>query len=440
MKIIKLEAENVKRLRAVEITPTGAVVMLTGRNEQGKSSVLDAIWWALGGTAHVQGEPIRRGQKKARVKLDLGELTVERRFTSSGSTLVVENAKGEEQRSPQALLDALVGALSFDPLAFMRKGEREQHEILRALLAVGIDWQASVDAERAAYDERTELNREVKGFEGRLAAIPLEEKLPALELEAAMAAVTKAAEDNAAAERELSRRRIETEKWTRLLEEAEGIEREAREKDEEAARLVNEAEANRQMAAFKRKQSTDIDAAIKKLPSVHKRDVAALQQRVTEQQALERRHEKQADRAELAAQLASAEKKARKLTQAIEDHQGERAEALAAAKMPVDGLSLSADGVLYQGLPFDQASDAAQLRVSTAIAMALNPKLRVLRIREGSVLDADNLAVLAEMAAANDFQVWLEVVGTADGKVGVVIEDGAVAAVDGEPVQEELSI
>ena len=93
----------------------------------------------------------------------------------------------------------------------------------------------------------------------------------------------------------------------------------------------------------------------------------------------------------------------------------------------VDGLGFDDDGVTYQGVPFSQASASEQIRVSLAMAMSLNPKLRVIRILDGSLLDAENLAQIADMAKDNDYQVWIERVGTADG-IGVVIEDGAVSA------------
>jgi len=84
-------------------------------------------------------------------------------------------------------------------------------------------------------------------------------------------------------------------------------------------------------------------------------------------------------------------------------------------------------------VPFDQAETSAQIRVGVAIAMAANPKLRVIRIKEGSFLDQDNLALIAEMARAHDYQVWLETCHPSGG-AAVVIEDGQVVAVNGEPV------
>ncbi len=94
------------------------------------------------------------------------------------------------------------------------------------------------------------------------------------------------------------------------------------------------------------------------------------------------------------------------------------------AKFPIDGLAFGDVGVLYNGLPFEQASTAIKLRTSVAIGLALNPTVKVLLVHEGAFLDEDNLRLVGEMADAADAQVWIERVGTQG--VGVVIEDGQV--------------
>ena len=103
-----------------------------------------------------------------------------------------------------------------------------------------------------------------------------------------------------------------------------------------------------------------------------------------------------------------------------------KAEALAGASFPIDGLAFDESGVTYQGVPFSQASSAEQIRVSLAMAMSLNPKLRVIRILDGSLLDADNLALITEAAVTADYQVWIERVSDPS-ETAVVIEDGEVA-------------
>src|SRR4051812_1903349 len=99
MKIVSLQAENIKRLVAVQITPDGNLVQITGKNGQGKSSVLDAIWWALAGSGNIQAQPIRKGEARGSIRLDLGELVVTRTFTRKGehdytTQIAVENAEG----------------------------------------------------------------------------------------------------------------------------------------------------------------------------------------------------------------------------------------------------------------------------------------------------------------------------------------------------------
>src|SRR3990172_5003945 len=127
MKIIRLKAENIKKLVAVEITPAGNVVRITGKNAAGKTSVLDSIFWALGGQQNISEQPIRKGEKRASIEVDLGDIVVKRTFTEGGGTaLTIENKDGLRFKSPQTMLDGLIGRLTFDPLEFMRQEPRKQ--------------------------------------------------------------------------------------------------------------------------------------------------------------------------------------------------------------------------------------------------------------------------------------------------------------------------
>jgi hypothetical protein len=103
-----------------------------------------------------------------------------------------------------------------------------------------------------------------------------------------------------------------------------------------------------------------------------------------------------------------------------------KAEALRIVKLPLEGLGFDDEGVTYNGVPFKQSSGAEQLRVSVAMAMALNPTIRVLRVKDGSLLDDENMSVLEGMAKENDFQIWIEVVKT--NGVGFILEDGEIIA------------
>ena len=104
-----------------------------------------------------------------------------------------------------------------------------------------------------------------------------------------------------------------------------------------------------------------------------------------------------------------------------------KANALAKTKFPIKGLAIDDDGVTFEDIPFVQCSAAQRIRISVAIGLAMNPELRILLIREGSLLDDKNLAMVAKMADDADAQVWLERVSKGS-ECQVIIEDGEVVA------------
>jgi len=175
-----LKAENIKKLVAVEITPSGSVIRITGKNASGKTSVLDSIFWALGGMKGIQAQPIRKGQTRAKVEIDLGEMTVKRIFNEGGTTsLTIENKDGLSFKSPQTMLDGLLGKLSFDPLAFMNLEPRKQFETLRQL--TGVDFSKLDGLRQRTYDERAATNRDVKRLEVQVEGMNVQADAPLFE-------------------------------------------------------------------------------------------------------------------------------------------------------------------------------------------------------------------------------------------------------------------
>ena len=138
-------------------------------------------------------------------------------------------------------------------------------------------------------------------------------------------------------------------------------------------------------------------------------------------------------------ELTAARLEAENLTNVMEDRTKAKRAAITNANMPVSGLSFDESQVLYNGFPLEQASAAEQLRVSFAIAAAANPRLAIALIRDGSLLDEKSLADVGAMADAHNMQVWIERVDTS-GKVGIVLEDGAVTSIDGVPVEQQEAV
>jgi len=405
MKIIQLTAENVKRLRAVEITPDGTVQVITGRNAQGKTSVLDAIWLALGGGAAAKStvKPIRDGEDHASVRLDLGDLVVTRTWTGDKTALTVAAADGAKYNSPQSVLDALIGRLSFDPIEFTQFTPAKQREALLTLVDLPFD-PGALDAERTGvFGSRTEIGRTVRALEGQLAG------LPAVPADTPNAEVTSAD--------------IFTELRAAQQVQVEYI---------AAASAAARAQSNREAAeeAVRSAQIALIDAQAEEVAARQAfkdrpipPNVEAIEARLRMVDLTNAAVRAKTEWARVVAELKAARMTYDAGTDELARIDLVKADGLAAAQFPIDGLGFDDDGVTYQGLPFSQASSAEQIRVSLAIAIALNPKLRVIRILDGSLLDADNMALIEAMASASDYQVWMERVGDSD-ENAVIIEDG----------------
>lgn len=462
MKIISLQASNVKKLVAVEIRPDGNVVEICGKNGQGKTSVLDSIWWALAGTKHIQAAPIRKGADEARIRLDLGEIVVSRRFWKSKtgedeSSITVENADGARYPSPQKMLDALLGELSFDPLAFARMDAKGQFNALRRFVPE-IDFEQLANAERGDRERRTELNRLASQERAAAAVITVPTDTPEdLVDEAALVdELNEAGAKNADTERRRGNRKMVEAKIEQLRQDADAItagiepalEQLLATRQTTISKLEEQIEdIKRQIDRVRLQYNVDHAALVKErkasaltarneanaleeklhaagdLPETI--DTAVITARINQARTTNASVRRLIERTRHEAAAKNLEGQSAELTRKIEERQAGKVAVIAAAKMPVEGIGFGDQEVLLNKLPFEQASDAEQLRASVAIAMALNPKLRVIRIRDGSLLDTDAMQLLAEMAAKHDMQVWIERVD-GSGKVGFVLEDGHV--------------
>jgi energy-coupling factor transporter ATP-binding protein EcfA2 len=407
--IVSLTSENFKRLKAVRIEPNGTMVVVGGRNAQGKSSVLDSIAAALGGKDAVPDLALRQGAESGQIILDLGDIVVRRGFTEGGNTtLTVKNKDGATFSSPQAMLDKLVGKLSFDPLAFARMKPTDQLATLKQL--VGLDFTAQDAARKKVYDERTAVGTLGKSAKARLDALPpVPADTPTTEV-----SVTDLMRDLESAEARNSR----VDAWRR----------DAADLDRQRATVQQHiSDLETQLANAKAKLDLIMGSINAHGAEPAKEATDDLRARIASAESINRNVRLAAQRQALADEIARATADWASKTKAIEAVDADKAKAIAAAPMPVPGLSLSDAGVLLNGVPFAQASSAEQLRVSVAMGLALNPKLRVVLIRDGSLLDADSMAIIAAEAAKHEAQLWVEKVSATKDGCTVLIEDGEVA-------------
>lgn len=441
MKIVRLRAENIKRLVAVEITPKGDVIKISGKNNAGKSSVLDAIWWALGGQEAIQGQPIRKGQTNAKVEIDLDEIIVRRTFSEKGTSLVIENKDGLRFKSPQGLLDGLLGRLSFDPLAFMRQKPAEQFEVLKML--TGLDLSKLDGLRNRTYQERAAVNQQIKRLEVQVADVHVPPGAPTEEV--AIAEIATEIDTARRAERNRdylsSQLRAFTQQGEHILNEIKNNEQLCKDQVDEVhaqiAALQNKiTKINESFEKWKQGKQAEFEVARKDVENTAKQikalvfpDIAGLQKQLAEVEEKNKAARAYQARESLKADLTESQEKAKELTEKIKAIDAEKQKKIGTTKFPIDGLAFGDGTVIYKDIPLEQAGSAEQLKVSMAMAMAMNPKLKVIRIMDGSLLDSDSMKIIEEMAKGKEFQVWVEQVDES-GKVGVVIEDGQVKTVN----------
>lgn len=437
MRVVGLETENFKRLKAVDIRPGDHMVTIGGKNGAGKSSVLDAIWVGLAGLRVAPPQIVRKGEEKCRIRLDLGELIVTRTFGTAGDgkptdTLKLEDPEGRKYPRPQTVLDELLGTIGFDPFEFVQMKADKQAATLLEMVPLSVDLDELAEADTKDFEARRDINRDVAALKARVDAISVPAHLPeAIDRAELTERLAKAADTNSAIERQRMDRERERSDIasgrranSNLLDDANALR-------SQAAELIGRAEGAERNAQQNSKTFDVRAATLDGLPALAEPvDTAALRTQIEEAERVEGILARAAEQKKLAGDLAVKIADSEALTKAMAERAATRKAALGKAKMPIEGLAIETEGkiarVMFNGVPFEQASTAEQLRASTAIAMSANPSLRVLRIKDGSLLDDDSMALLDQMARTEDFQLWVERVGT--GGVGIVIVDGEVAA------------
>jgi len=416
MKILRFYAENVLKLKAVEIVPKDNMVEIRGKNASGKSSILDSIVMALTGGKSIPEKPINKGADKGKIIIELPMYKITRSFTKDNSYLAIEAVDGSKVKSPQKFLDDLVGSISFDPLDFINKEGVEQRRVVLELIGVDVD--ALDKEEKELRDQRTIIGRDVKTAKATLDGLTFDQEVGSDSEEVSIIDI--AGKMNADMEFNVE--------WDR--------------KNTDNEDRKNQAKANRQKIEEHKAEIIKLETANNTLKSEYESALAELNE------------EPKRDTSDVQSQIAKAEDTNRKIrsnkqyldakekhtdqtklydskTSEIETVEKKRKVALEGAKMPVDNLTFDESGLLYEGIPLAQASDGQKLMIGLQISMALNPTLRVLRIKDGSLLDNDNRAIIREIIKDQDFQLWMESVSD-DKNVGIFIEDGGVMAIDGK--------
>lgn len=421
MKIVGLKAENFKKIRSIDIViPEGKdVVEIVGGNGEGKSSFLDSVEAALGG--NVPFEAVLRGKEECNIIVKLkddkiGELTVSKVIRNGKkSTLVVKtNDTKQIFTSPQEVLDGFIGSLSFDPSSFYNMKDKDQYNVLKDML--GLEKIEKLDDDnKRDFESRTTINRELKVKEAQLAGVSGVDNDNLLKIVDVNKLVTKLQRIN----EQNNVIDIEFEKHRNIQNKLVEKGRRVRELEIELIKLRDEViELKAEEILFKDIEKTDIKGIQREIKDAEKNNSDYYEQMSNLEKVNKLKEE-----------IGGLSVMSEELTKTIEGRNDKKVKILSKIKMPIDGLNVENGIIRYNGITLKELSTAEQIRVSFGIAISLNPTLKVVFIRGGSLLDAKSKCMIIDLAREKGYDVWMELVESLNKDKGVMrveIEDGLI--------------
>lgn len=402
IKINSLEFENVKRIKAVKLEPSAnGLTIIGGKNNQGKTSVLDAIAWALGGDKYKPTSSVREGAYTdpiLHVELSNG-LVVERKGKNSSLKVIDPNGN----KSGQQLLNSLISVLALDLPKFMGASDKEKGEILLQIIGVG-DKLAQLEAEESQlYNQRTAIGRIADQKKKYAEELQCWENVPdvpvsALELiERQQIILAKNGENQ--------RKR----QYLKQLEaEYEQVQRQYLE-----------------IIARKKQLEDDLQIARTAAQNLQDESTAELERDIAAVDALNVKIRDNLNKEYAEEEARSYSEEYAKLTEQITDIRKKKQNLLLSADLPLDGLTVEDGKLLYHGRHWDSMSGSDQLRVATAIVRKLNPQCGFVLLDKLEQMDADTLSEFGAWLEQEGLQAIATRVSVGD-ECSVIIEDGYV--------------
>jgi DNA repair exonuclease SbcCD ATPase subunit len=403
IKINQFEAENVKRIKAVKVEPTAnGLTIIGGKNNQGKTSVLDTIAWALGGDKYRPSQPQRDGSvlpPTIHIKMSNG-LIVERK--GKNSELKVIDPDGN--KGGQQLLNEFVEQLALDLPKFMQSTSKEKANTLLQIIGVGNKLAEIEREENEIYNRRRTIGQiadQKKKFAKEQPYYPNapKELISATEL-------IKQQQDILTKNGENQRKR----QRLQLLE-------------SQAITLQKQIE---EMLAKQAAILADLDIAHKSAQDLQDESTAELEKSISNIEDINRKVRANLDKDKAESDSQDYEDQYNKLSKQIDDVRQAKIDLLKNVNLPLPGLSVQDGELIYNGYKWDNMSGSDQLKVSTAIVRKLNPNCGFVLLDKLEQMDIDTLKEFGEWLEQEGLQAIATRVSTGD-ECSIVIEDGYVA-------------
>lgn len=418
MKINKLEIENVKRVKAVKMEPASdGLTVIGGRNNQGKTSVLDAIAWALGGEAFRPSEAVREGSvipPNLKVIMNNG-LVVERK--GKNSALKVTDPSG--QKAGQQLLDSFVEKLALNLPKFMESSGKEKAKTLLKIIGVGDQVEALERQETDQYNRRRAIGQiadQKKKFAKEQPYYPDAPKELVSPTE-----LIRQQQEILARNGENQRKRDLADQiqidYNRQYERVKSLEAEFSEAKAKLSAIESDLETARKSAEDLQDESTaELEANIANIEEINRKVRANLDKDKAEEDA--REYQRQYD----------------ELTKELEETRDKKAALLKSAALPLPGLSVADGELVYNGQKWDNMSGSDRLKVAAAIVRKLNPECGFVLMDKLEQMDIDTLKEFGAWLEAEGLQVIATRVSTGE-ECSIIIEDGYVAEPENSAVK-----
>lgn len=398
--IASLELENIKRIKAVQITPTSSgLTIVGGKNNQGKTSVLDAIMWILGGDRYRPSEPHREGSVTppyGKITLSNG-LVVERK--GKNSDLKVIDPSGN--RAGQQLLNEFISQFALDLPKFMNGNNKEKANALLQVIGVGDKLYELEQKEKELYNQRRTIGQIADQKKKYAAELPVYPEAPS-ELVSASELIKQ--------QQEILARNGENQRKRQQLSELQEKESYLQRQIEKL--LIEQAEVKKNLQIAQTSAEDLQDESTEEL----ERNIAGI-----EEMNRKVRINLDKEKAEIEAQEYSS--KYDDYTGHIESVRNERIELLSGADLPLEGLSVEDRELTYKGFKWDNLSGADQMKVGVAIVRKLNPKCGFVLLDKLEQMDIDTLNEFSRWLKSENLQVIATRVSTGD-ECSIIIEDG----------------
>lgn len=423
VKISSLELENVKRIKAVRLVPTEkGLTVIGGNNGQGKTSVLDAIAWALGGDRYRPSSPERDGSvvpPRIRIVLNNG-LVVER--AGKNSALRVTDPTGH--RGGQQLLNSFVEELALNLPKFMEASGKEKADTLLKIIGVGDQLYLLENKEKQLYNQRLTIGRIADQKAKYAKEMPFYDGVPETPV-SAMELIQR--------QQEILLRNAENQKKrSRVQELAQELRQTEKTLEDQTDRLRRLLEEQTQTQYKLDRLRENLQEARKTAQELLDESTVQLEADLQNIDAINIKVRANLDREKAEAEAQGYSRQYDALTEELEKTRQEKYELLHGARMPLEELSVENGELTYRGKRWDGMSGSEQLKVSAAIVRELNPRCGFVLLDKLEQMDLSTLQEFGAWLEKENLQAIATRVSTG-GECSVIIEDGSTQA---EPLPE----